>query len=150
MLAPWHTRTVNSRRKEPPRLEGDAVPMPSAEAEREFSLRSRLASVLVGPDGDELPEIVRKAQEDARCRAALAHLGYSKVRSAYARHRRQRQDTFLSLEHQFLWPTTDFVRDWLKIERRRILARLRWPFLGAMLTTIISGFASIWIMRLWQ
>ena len=150
MLAPWHTRTANSGPQDPPRLEGGPAPLQQTEAEREFSLRARLAHVMVGPDGDELPEIVRKAQEDARCRAALARLGYSKVRAAYAGHKRKGQDTFLSLENQFLWPTMEFVRDWLKAERRRILARLRWPFLGAMLTTIGAGVASIWIMQLWQ
>ena len=150
MLASWHTRTANSGPQEPPRLEGGPVSHRSIEAEREFSLRARLAHAMVGPDGDELPDIVRKAQEDARSRAALARLGYSKVRAAYARHKRHGQDTFLSLEDQFLWPTTDFVRDWLKAERKRILMRLRWPFLGAMLTTIGAGFASIWIMQIWH
>jgi hypothetical protein len=101
-------------------------------------------------DGVELPEIVRKAQEDIRCRAALARLGYSKVKAEYAWHKRHGKETFLSLEHQFLWPTTDFIRVWLKAERRRILARLRWPFLGAMLATVLAGVLSAWILNLLQ
>ena|SRR5689334_18624394 len=147
MLAPRHARIVKSGQARPPRLERGRPRLRSVEAEHEFSLRARLAHVLVGEDGEELPEIVRKAQEDARCRTALTRLGYSKVRAAYARHRRGKQDTFLGLEDQFLWPTTDFVRDWLRAERRRVLSRVRWPFFGAMLATVITGFASIWLIQ---
>jgi hypothetical protein len=93
------------------------------------------------PVDASLPAIVVKAQEDARCRLALARLGYSKVRSAYARHKRERKDTFASLDHESLWPTMDFVRDWLKDERRRIVARAKKPFLAAMLVTIVGGLA---------
>jgi hypothetical protein len=35
----------------------------------------------------------------------------------------------------------DFVRDWLKEERRRIIARTRLPFLLTMLATIFAGLA---------
>ena len=90
---------------------------------------------------DSLPAIVVKAQEDARCRLALARLGYSKVQSAYARHKREGTHTFAGLGHESLWPTTDFVRDWLKEERRRIVARAKKPFLAAMLVTIVGGLA---------
>src|SRR5258705_5187443 len=38
---------------------------------------------------DALPAIVVRAQEDARCRLALARLGYSKVRAEYAKHKRE-------------------------------------------------------------
>jgi hypothetical protein len=90
---------------------------------------------------DALPAIVVKAQEDARCRLALARLGYSKVRSEYARYKRERMDTFAGLGHESLWPAMDFVRDWLKEERSRIVARARWPFLVTMLATIAAGLA---------
>src|SRR4029453_18283250 len=92
---------------------------------------------------DVLPAIVVKAQEDARCQQALAGLGYAKVRSEYVRHKRERKDTFLSLEPEFLWPTMDFVRDWLRAERKRIVTRLQWPFLAAMSVTIVIVFA-VW------
>ena len=88
-----------------------------------------------------LPAIVVKAQEDARCRLALARLGYSKVRSEYARHKREGTDTFAGIGHESLWPTMDFIRDWLKEERRRIVARAKWPFLVTMLVTIVGGLA---------
>jgi hypothetical protein len=90
---------------------------------------------------DPLPAIVVKAQEDARCRLALARLGYAKVRSAYARHKRAGEDTFAEFGRESLWPTMDFVRDWLKDERRRAIARARWPFLLTMLATIVAGMA---------
>jgi len=90
---------------------------------------------------DSLPAIVVKAQEDARCRLALARLGYSKVRSEYARHKREGTQTFAGLGQESLWPTMDFVRDWLKEERRRIVARAKWPFLVTMLVTIVGGIA---------
>lgn len=91
--------------------------------------------------GDPLPAIVVKAQEDARCRLALARLGYSTARSEYARHKREGKDTFESLGRDSLWPTMDFVRAWLKEERRRVIARARWPFLLTMLVTIVAGLA---------
>ena len=94
-----------------------------------------------GPDDDALPTIVVKAQDDARCRVALARLGYSKVRSEYAGHKREGKDAFAALGREGLWPTMDFVRDWLKEERSRIVAKARWPFLLAMLATIVAGLA---------
>lgn len=93
------------------------------------------------PADDALPAIVVKAQEDARCRLALARLGYSKVRSEYATHKREGKDTFAGLGREGLWPTMEFVRDWLKEERSRIVARARWPFLVTMLATIVAGLA---------
>ena len=93
------------------------------------------------PVDASLPAIVVKSQEDARCRLALARLGYSKVRSAYARHKRDGTHTFAGLGHESLWPTMDFVRDWLKSERSRIVARAKWPFLVTMLVTIVGGIA---------
>jgi hypothetical protein len=95
----------------------------------------------IAANDDVLPAIVVKAQEDARCQQALAGLGYAKVRSEYVRHKRERKDTFLSLEPEFLWPTMDFVRDWLRAERKRIVTRLQWPFLATMVVTILVVFA---------
>ena len=92
-----------------------------------------------GAAADGLPAIVVKAQEDARCRSALVHMGYSTVRSEHARQRRERLTAFDGLGS--LRPTMDFVRDWLKEERRRIIARTRLPFLLTMLATIIAGLA---------
>ena len=88
---------------------------------------------------EEFPAIVKRAQDDVRCRQALAGLGYSLVRSAYARHRQGGLDVFEDLGHERLWPTVDFVRDWLKEERRRIVAQVQWPFVAAMLMTILAG-----------
>jgi len=97
------------------------------------------------PDDDPLPAIVVRAREDARSRRALARLGYVKVRSYYQRYKRQGREIFPALQHQRLAPTMDFVRDWLAVERKRILARARWPFLVTMLVTIIAGivFAAV-------
>jgi hypothetical protein len=63
------------------------------------------------------------------------------VKAAYARQLRAMPsaDTFYGLERDLLWPTMDFVRDWLKAEKRRLLSRTRWPFLAAMLVTIVAG-----------
>jgi hypothetical protein len=105
------------------------------------SLAERLAQLQ--PDDGALPTIVVKAQEDARCRLALARLGYSKVRSTYARHKREGTDTFAALSGESLWPTMDFVYGWLRDERRRIIARARWPFLVTMLATIIAGLTFV-------
>jgi hypothetical protein len=96
-------------------------------------------------DDNALPAIVVRAREDARCRRALARLGYVKVRAHYQRARRRRQHTFAALERERLAPTMDFVRDWLAEERKRIVARMRWPFLMTMLVTIVAGivFAAV-------
>jgi hypothetical protein len=93
--------------------------------------------------GGPLPAFVERAQEDARCRQALARLGYRRVKAAYARQLREAPDadTFYGLERDLLWPTMDFVRDWLKTEKRRVVSHARWPFLAAMLVTIVAGLA---------
>ena len=111
-----------------------------------LSQRFSHATGAEGPVADELPAIVVKAQEDARCRLTLARLGYSAVRSEYARQRREGLVAFEGLGS--LHPTMDFVRDWLKEERRRILARTRLPFLLAMLATILAGLAFAAVARL--
>ena len=91
---------------------------------------------------EEFPAIVKRAQDDVRCRQALSGLGYSQVRSAYARHRQGGLDEFEDLGHERLWPTVDFVRDWLKEERRRVVAQVQWSFVVAMLATILAGIAT--------
>jgi hypothetical protein len=93
------------------------------------------------PDDEALPTIVVKAQDDARCRLALTRLGYAKVRSEFARHKREKKEPFATLGREGLWPTMDFVRDWLKEERSRKIAQARWPFLLTMLATIAGGLA---------
>lgn len=92
-----------------------------------------------------LPAFVERAQEDARCRDALARLGYRRVKAAYARQLRATRDadTFYGLERDLLWPTMDFVRDWLKTEKRRVRARARGPFLAALLATIVAGLGFV-------
>jgi hypothetical protein len=49
-------------------------------------------------------------------------------------------EVFEDLGHERLWPTADFVRDWLKEERRYVVARAQWSFVVAMLATILAGF----------
>lgn len=90
--------------------------------------------------GGSLPAFVERAQEEARCRAALARIGYRRVKAAYAQQLRAAldTDTFHGLERENLWPTMDYVRAWLKVEKKRILAHVRWTFLGAMLVTIAT------------
>lgn len=92
---------------------------------------------------NEFPAILRKAQDDVLCRQALASLGYSQVRTAYARHRQEGLDVFEDLGDAQLWPTLEFVRDWLKEERQRMLAQVRWSFGVAMLATILAGLAFV-------
>jgi len=81
------------------------------------------------------------------CRSALARIGYRKVKAVYARQLRDALDTdrFYGLQQQNLWPTMDFVRDWLKTEKKRVVARVRWTFVGAMLATIagVLTFAAV-------
>ena len=91
--------------------------------------------------GGSLPAFVARARDDAQCRAALAHAGYHKIKAAYAQQLRAGTDldTFHGLERENLSPPMDLVRDWLKAERKRSLARVRWTFFGAMLATIVTG-----------
>jgi hypothetical protein len=37
----------------------------------------------------------------------------------------------------------EFVGDWLREERKQVLARARWPFLMTMLATIVAGIAFV-------
>ena len=91
--------------------------------------------------GSALPAFVERAREDAQCRAALARIGYRKVKAAYAEQLRSdaHSDTFWGLERENLSPPMEMVRDWLKAERKRNISGVRWTFFGAMLATIITG-----------
>jgi hypothetical protein len=91
----------------------------------------------------EFPAILRKAQDHVLCRKALASLGYSQVRAAYARHKQEGLDVFEDLGDAQLWPTLEFVRDWLKEERQRMIAQVRWSFAVAMLATILAGLTFV-------
>ena len=102
----------------------------------------RIASRGYGPpDGGSLPAFVERAQQDAQWQAALARMGYRRVRAVYARQMRDspKVEVFYGLEQLKLWPTMEFVRAWLKSEKRRIMARVRWTFVFAMLATIVAG-----------
>lgn len=98
---------------------------------------------LLRPANDALPLIVTKVEEDAHARLALKHMGYFKVLSAYLRYKRDGRDTFYSFGADHLWPTMDFVRDWLKDERRRLVAQHRRVFLLALLATLAAGLTFI-------
>jgi len=93
--------------------------------------------------GGSLPAFVERARDDAQCRAALGRIGYSKVKAAYAEQLRTNANAemFRGLERENLSPPMDLVRDWLKTERKRSFANVRWTFLGAMLATIVTGLA---------
>src|SRR5438105_990775 len=57
---------------------------------------------------NEFPAILRKAQDNVLCRKALARLGYSQVRAAYARHKQEGLETFEDLGDAQLRPTLEF------------------------------------------
>jgi hypothetical protein len=95
-----------------------------------------------GPETDgPLPAILERAQQDRQWQIALAKIGYREVKAAVARQVREspRAEVFFGLKHLNLYPTMDFVRGWMKSERRRALKRLRWTFLGTMLATIVAA-----------
>jgi hypothetical protein len=100
---------------------------------------------LLDVDGS-LPAFVERAQQDAQWQAALARIGYRRVRTAYARQLRKmpKVEVFYGIEHLQLWPTMDFVRDWLKSEKRRSGGRARWTFMAAMLVTIAAA-VTFWV-----
>jgi hypothetical protein len=90
-------------------------------------------------EGD-FPAIIVRAQAELNCTHALARLGYRAVRAEYARHRRAGHGTFDAVADAGR-PSMDFVRAWLRRERRRILASTLTSFLFAMLMTLIAGLA---------
>jgi hypothetical protein len=93
-----------------------------------------------------LPLIVTKADEEARARLALKRMGYFRVRSAYRRHKRDGRDTFHSLGAEHLLPTMDFVRNWLKEERKQLVAQHGWVSLLTLLATLAAGLAFVGIL----
>jgi len=98
---------------------------------------------LLPPANDTLPLIAAKVEEDARSRQALKRMGYFDVLSAYLRYKREGRNTFYGFGADHLWPTMDFVHDWLKEERRRLIARHKRTFLLALLATLAAGLAFI-------
>jgi hypothetical protein len=105
------------------------------------------------PVGDDsLPAFVERAQQNAQWQAALARIGYRRVRAAFARQLRQspRVEIFYGIEQLGLWPTMDFVRDWLKAEKRHRVGRVRWTFVGAMLVTIAAVLSVAAALGVWR
>jgi hypothetical protein len=105
------------------------------------------------PPGDgSLPAFVERAQQDAQWQAALARVGYRRVKRAFARQLREspKVEVFYGIEQLGLWPAMDFVRDWLKAEKRRAVARVRWTFVCAMLATIAAVLSVAAAFRLWH
>jgi hypothetical protein len=100
------------------------------------------------PASDGLPLIVARVEEDARSRVALKRMGYLKVLSAYLRHKREGRDAFHSFGVDHLWPTMDFVRDWLKEERRQLIVRHRWVFLLTLVATLVAGLTFVGALAL--
>ena len=98
------------------------------------------------PANDDLPLIVTRADEEARSRLALKRMGYLSVLSAYRRHKRDGRDTFHSFGAEHLWPTMDFVRQWLKEERRQLVAQHAWVSLLALLATLAAGLAFVGVL----
>jgi hypothetical protein len=95
-----------------------------------------------GPEADgPLPAILERAQQDRQWQLALAQLGYPGVKTAYTQQIREspKAEIFFGVKHLNHYPTMDFVRAWMKGRRRQALRRLRWTFLGAMLTTIVAA-----------
>jgi hypothetical protein len=102
----------------------------------------------LSPDSDDLPLILARAEEEARSRLALKRMGYLKVRSAYLRYKRDGKETFHAFGAEHLWPTMDFVRDWLRQERRRLIVQSRPVFLLALFATLVVGLAFLGAMAL--
>lgn len=102
-----------------------------------------IASHGYGEIGGSLPAFVERAQQDAQWQSALDHLGYRRVRTAYARQMRDspQVEIFYGIQHLNHWPTMEFVRGWLKAEKKRLMARMRWTFVAAMLATILAGIS---------
>jgi hypothetical protein len=99
-------------------------------------------------ESDDLPLILARADEEARSRLALKRMGYLKVRSAYLRYKRDGKETFHAFGAEHLWPTMEFVRDWLRQERRRLIVQSRPIFLVSLLATLVVGLAFLGAMAL--
>jgi hypothetical protein len=104
-------------------------------------------------EGDgSLPAFVERAQQDAQWQAALARVGYRRVKRAFARQQREspKLEVFYGIEQLGQWPAMDFVRDWLKAEKRRAVGRVRWTFMGAMLVTIVAVLSIAVALGMWR
>jgi hypothetical protein len=102
----------------------------------------------LSPESDDLPLILARADEEQRSRLALKRMGYLKVRSAYLRYKRDGKETFHAFGAEHLWPTMEFVRDWLRQERRRLIVQSRPVFLVSLLATLVVGLAFLGAMAL--
>jgi hypothetical protein len=104
-----------------------------------------IASHGYGEVGGSLPAFVERAQQDAQWEAALERVGYRGVKAAYDRQMRDspQVEIFYGIQHLRHWPTMDFARGWLKAEKRRQRARMRWTFVAAMLATIVAGVSFV-------
>jgi chromatin segregation and condensation protein Rec8/ScpA/Scc1 (kleisin family) len=90
---------------------------------------------------ETLPAIVERARLDKEWQEALNRVGYRRVKQAYARQMRKspKDEVFYGLEHLRQWPTMEFVRVWLRAEKKRTVAKVRWTFMAAMLATIAGA-----------
>jgi hypothetical protein len=117
-----------------------------------FSLSARHTDSLPPPRlaaaSDDMPLLVAKLEEDARSREALMRIGYLKALAAYLRHKRNGDDTFGPLGGDRLQPTMEFVRDWLKEQRRRVISRYRTTFLLSLCATLAAGVAFLGTLML--
>ena len=88
-----------------------------------------------------LPAILERAQQDRQWQIALAQVGYRQVKAAYTQQLREspKAEVYFGIKHLSHYPTMDFVRAWMKAQRKRALKRLRWTFLGTMLATIVAA-----------
>ena len=94
------------------------------------------------PEADgPLPAILERAQQDRQWQIALAQFGYRQVKTAYTQQLREspRAEVYFGIKHLNHYPTMDFVRAWMKAQRKRALKRLRWTFLATMLATIVAA-----------
>ena len=94
-----------------------------------------------GDFGGPFPAIVERARLDKEWQEALTRFGYRRVKLAYARQMRKspRDEIFHGVEHLNHWPTMEFVRAWLKAEKKRMMVKMRWTFMAAMLATIAGA-----------
>ncbi len=111
-----------------------------------------IASHGYGDLGGSLPAIVERARQDKEWHDALSRFGYRRVRDAYAKQAREtpQDEVFYGIEHLNHWPTMEFVRAWMKVEKKRKVAKVRWTFVGAMLATIagvLTFTAALSILR---
>jgi len=104
------------------------------------------------PVDGSLPAFVERAQQDAQWQAALARVGYRRVKAAFARQLREspKVEIFYGIAQLGQWPAMDFVRDWLKAEKRRAGGRGRWTFMVAMLVTIVAVLSIAAALGVWR